>query len=153
MCDALPVPPVHTASHICKHRPFSRPKCKNEAKNRQNGLKYGGGAQVTLFRFCRHSPVFQSQFSDFCIFPSFWQKFYFVPTSSVPRRPTWEGYRNSQKARRSISISPSIRQLFPYPTKNRVMDPYRAIVLPPGPLSQKWRTRRYCLVLSPPISF
>ncbi|HJD20585.1 MAG TPA: hypothetical protein H9915_02075 [Candidatus Gemmiger faecigallinarum] len=78
---------------------------------------------------------------------------YIANVASSEVYPTWEGYRNSQKARRSISISPSIRQLFPYPTKNRIMDPYRAIVLPPGPLSQKCRTRRYCLVLSPPISF
>ena len=80
-------------------------------------------------------------------------RYYIANVASSEVYPTWEGYRNSQKARRSISISPSIRQLFPYPTKNRIMDPYRAIVLPPGPLSQKCRTRRYCLVLSPPISF
>ena len=78
---------------------------------------------------------------------------YIANVASSEVYPTWEGYRNSQKARQSIISLPSIRQLSHSPTKNRIIDPYRAIALPPGPLSQKCRPRRYCLVLSPPISF
>lgn len=78
---------------------------------------------------------------------------YIANVASSEVYPTWEGYRNSQKARQSIISLPSIRQLSHSPTKNRIIDPYRAIALPPGPLSQKCRPRRYCLVLSPTISF
>lgn len=57
---------------------------------------------------------------------------YIANVASSEVYPTWEGYRNSQKARQSIISLPSIRQLSHSPTKNRIIDPYRAIALPPG---------------------